>query len=112
MKYDRFGSSGHIIPRFFLICKGAKKNSLIKKEYSVAERDDGIPVIVGAAVKHPFMHTRVAGGCLYHASVALGKPINVKSVQVIFSNLHTLFYKLCCYDFLFCDNSKLIKKLL
>ena len=22
------------------------------------------------------MHTRIAGGCLYHASVALGKPIN------------------------------------
>ena len=25
------------------------------------------------------MHTRIAGGCLYHASVALGKPINKKS---------------------------------
>ena len=24
------------------------------------------------------MHTRIAGGCLYHASVALGKPINKK----------------------------------
>lgn len=24
------------------------------------------------------MHTRIAGGCLYHASVALGKPINQK----------------------------------
>ena len=23
------------------------------------------------------MHTRIAGGCLYHASVALGKPINM-----------------------------------
>ena len=23
------------------------------------------------------MHTRIAGGCLYHASVALGKPINI-----------------------------------
>ena len=23
------------------------------------------------------MHTRIAGGCLYHASVALGKPINL-----------------------------------
>lgn len=25
------------------------------------------------------MHTRIAGGCLYHASVALGKPINLKN---------------------------------
>jgi hypothetical protein len=25
------------------------------------------------------MHTRIAGGCLYHASVALGKPIKTKS---------------------------------
>jgi hypothetical protein len=24
------------------------------------------------------MHTRIAGGCLYHASVALGKPIKTK----------------------------------
>jgi hypothetical protein len=23
------------------------------------------------------MHTRIAGGCLYHASVALGKPIKI-----------------------------------
>ena len=25
MKYDRFGSSGHIIPRFFLVCKGCRE---------------------------------------------------------------------------------------
>ena len=25
------------------------------------------------------MHTRIAGGCLYHASVALGKPIKTRS---------------------------------
>ena len=25
------------------------------------------------------MHTRIAGGCLYHASVALGKPIKTKA---------------------------------
>lgn len=25
MKYDRFGSFGHIIPRFFLVCKGCRE---------------------------------------------------------------------------------------
>ena len=25
MKYDRFGSSDHIIPRFFLVCKGCRE---------------------------------------------------------------------------------------
>ena len=51
MKYDRFGSSGHIIPRFFLVCKGCGEKIANQKECSVAERDDGIPVIVVAAVK-------------------------------------------------------------
>lgn len=27
------------------------------------------------------MHTRIAGGCLYHASVALGKPINKRDCE-------------------------------
>ena len=51
MKYDRFGSSSHIIPRFFLVCKGCREKIVNQKECSVAERDDGIPVIVVAAVK-------------------------------------------------------------
>ena len=25
MKYDRFGSSSHIIPRFYLVCKGCRE---------------------------------------------------------------------------------------
>ena len=29
------------------------------------------------------MHTRIAGGCLYHASVALGKPINKTAAKTI-----------------------------
>ena len=44
MKYDRFGSSGHIIPRFFLVCKGCGEKNANQKEGSVAERDAGIPV--------------------------------------------------------------------
>ena len=35
----------------FCFAMGVDKKSLIKKECSVAERDDGIPVIVLAAVK-------------------------------------------------------------
>ena len=51
LKYDRFSSSGHIIPRFFLVCDGCGEKIANQKECSVAERDDGIPVIVVAAVK-------------------------------------------------------------
>ena len=51
MKYDRFGSSSHIIPRFFLVCNGCGEKIANQKECSVAERDDGIPVIVVATVK-------------------------------------------------------------
>ena len=29
------------------------------------------------------MHTRIAGGCLYHASVALGKPIKTKHLPIL-----------------------------
>ena len=51
MKYDRFGSSSHIIPRFFLVCKRCGEKITNQKGCSVAERDAGIPVIVVAAVK-------------------------------------------------------------
>ena len=51
MKYDRFGSSSHIITYFFLACNGCREKIVNQKEYSVAERDDGIPVIVVTAVK-------------------------------------------------------------
>ena len=37
------------------------------------------------------MHTRIAGGCLYHASVALGKPINSSTPQFQVSKLRRAF---------------------
>ena len=44
LKYDRFGSFGHIIPCFFLVCKRCWEKNANQKECSVSERDAGIPV--------------------------------------------------------------------
>ena len=52
LKHDHLGSFGHIIPCFFLLCKRRREKLANQKECSVAERDDGIPVIAVAAVKN------------------------------------------------------------
>ena len=44
------------------------------------------------------MHTRIAGGCLYHASVALGKPIN-KSLSKYNANVSAKAKELIDYYF-------------
>ena len=75
MKYDRFGSSSHIIPRFFLVCKRCGEKITNQKGCSVAERDAGIPVIVVAAVKK-----------LYR------KRASERSIQTLRSDTHFVSY--------------------
>ena len=38
------------------------------------------------------MHTRIAGGCLYHACVALGKPIKTERAIRLSKNLIALYF--------------------